>query len=284
MVKIKSRTVHISKPITQAVKMMQLETNFPCHWTPNLESISILINSDSIMGGITSFNPPWTLTHVETDAGLKLLNSGNYKGAPLSKIQSIITQYLDKNYKNANFIFTDGARSHDGKVGAAVFIPSLSLKLAYRLSDNISVNTAELDAIFQAISLIIKYGIQRPVILTDSLNAINALSNPAIFCDSTVHVCLDLISNMTTPPVISYIPGHVGIPEHDAVDRLAKEATALPSINRAICPITDDVYERLKDHYRILGPTLVRSGKTGLNYLKLFPNGKPMTEKLMPRK
>ena len=124
------------------------------------------------------------------------------------------------------------------------------------------------------VSLIIKYGIQRPVILTDSLNAINALTNPAIFCDSTVHVYLDLISNMTTPPVISYIPGHVGLPEHDAVDRLAKEATALPSINRAICPNTDDVYDRLKDHYRILGPTVVRSGKTGLNYLKLFPKGK----------
>ena len=105
--------------------------------------------------------------------------------------------------------FTDGARTHDRKVGAAVFIPSLSLKLCYRLSDKISIHTAELDAIFQAVSLVNKNCVQRLVFLTDSLNAIDALSKPGIFCDSTVHICHEPINNMAITPVITLIPGHV---------------------------------------------------------------------------
>jgi hypothetical protein len=68
------------------------------------------------------------------------------------------------------------------------------------------------------------------------------------------------------------------------IDHMAKEAMTFSSINRTMYPNTNDVFELLKDHYQILGPTLVRNGKTGLIYLNLFPNGKPWAEKVMPRR
>jgi ribonuclease HI len=73
-------------------------------------------------------------------------------------------------------IYVDGARALGGKVGAAVFISSMSLKLSMRLSDNLSIDSAELEAIYQAIAIIAKHNILKPVIITDSLNAITSLS------------------------------------------------------------------------------------------------------------
>ena len=101
-------------------------------------------------------------------------------------MRKYVQRYLENIYKESVMIFTDAALSIDGMVGAAVFIPSISLKLAYRLTDNVSVDTAELDAIYQALALAAKYKFQRTVIVSDSLNAINSLSGPSIHAQKLV--------------------------------------------------------------------------------------------------
>ena len=160
--------------------MTELEANFPSRWSQNLLSLNILNNSDHIAGNVTSFHPPWTLRPIITDIGLKSLTEGSSRGMTGEIMRKHIQRYLDHLYKESVMIFTDAARSIDGRVGAAVFIPSISLKLAYRLTDNVSVDAAELDAIYQALALTAKYKFLRTVIVSDSLNAINSLSCLAI--------------------------------------------------------------------------------------------------------
>jgi len=264
--------------------MAQLETNFPCRWTSNLIAIYKLIDSQRIVGAVTSFHPPWTLSPLKTDTGLTSLISGTYKGASNSKMQNIICKYLDQSYKDAVFVYTDGARALDGKVGAAVSIPSQSFKLSFRLSDNISIDSAELEAIYQAIAIIDKQKILKPVIITDSMNAITSLSLPALFEDMVVHLCLELTNKMFSPPVIVWIPSHVGFHDHDVVDQMARDALSLPNINRVVLHNVKDVTNCLKSHYRILGISSARQLGTGKSYHELFPCGKNKSEKLVPRK
>ena len=284
LVKIKSRPTHNARSIIQDSKMIQLERNFSCRWGNKLSSISKIIDSKHISGAATSFHPPWTLAALKTDTGLISLNSGSCKRASNTKMQSIICKYLDQFYKEAVLVFTDGARALDGKAGAAVFIPSQSFKMSLRLSNNVSIDSAELEAIYQAIAIIAKLNIQKPVIVTDSMNAITSLSRPAIFENVVVHLCLELTNKMLSPPVILWIPSHVGFQDHDLTDQMAKNALTLPIINRQILPNVKDATDCLKNHYRTLSISSARQIGTGKSYHELFPGGKNISEKLVPRK
>jgi hypothetical protein len=68
-------------------------------------------------------------------------------------------------------MYTDGSVFED-KVGVAVHIPSLDISIVYRSSNKLSVFSAELEAVFTAISLVVKHNIANPLILSDSLNII----------------------------------------------------------------------------------------------------------------
>ena len=284
LAKVKSRPTHVTNALIQGCKMMQLGTNFPCRWTANLLAINNIISSDTITGSVTASVPPWTLSPLLTDTGLNILSSGNLKTASFSKRQTTVRSYLENLYKNADLVYADGARSFDGHVGAAVYIPSKDVKLSYRLSDNLSIDTAELDAIFQALSLITKYNLQKPVIISDCRNVINSLAKPTIFSDRLIHVCLELASMMAIPPVVVWVPGHVGLCDHDVVDQMAKHALALPNVSRVIFPNLIEATDLLKTHYHTLGISEAKSIATGRSYKDLFPNGTNKSERLLPRK
>ncbi len=146
------------------------------------------------------------------------------------------------------------------------------------------MNSAEIDAIFQAISLIVKHNISNSVIITDSLNAVNSFSKPEVFAEQIIHVCIELANRMISPPAIVWIPGHVGVHEHDTADMLAKDALALPTINRVVFPNLKDVTDQLIKHHNDLGLLWTKRAETGRAYKELFPYGKDKGEKLIPRK
>lgn len=153
-----------------------------------------------------------------------------------SKVQTIIGKFIDEFYNDAVLVglYADGARALDGKMGAAVYIPSQSFKLSFRLTDNLSIDSAELEAIYQAIAVIGKLNIPKSVIITDSMQAISSLSQPAVFESMLVHFSLEHANNMCSPPDLVWVPSHVGFLDHDVVDQMAKDALAFQTINRAV--------------------------------------------------
>ena len=195
-----------------------------------------------------------------------------------------ISDYIAKKYPLATLIYTDGSRSSSGRTGAAVYVPSLNIKLSYRLSDRIHIDMVELDAIFSAISLISVHRISNPLIITDSLHAVTTFSRSSIFDNSLVHICRDIVTNIDTSITLLWVPSHVGLIDHNFVDDLAKSALDLPSINRVVAFDLTGICVLLKDHYINLWNSSVLKLSAGRAYHTLFPNGRSSSENLKPRK
>ena len=170
------------------------------------------------------------------------------------------------------------------KVGVAVHIPSLDISIAYRSSNKLSVFSAELEAVFTAISLVVKHNIANPLILSDSLNMINQFQNvPTVFAGNLMHVCRDLITQNNVNLSMCWIPGHSNIRDHDTADLLAKRALSnvaprsLPRLGPRDFSdwIAHDTLQKWNNSSA--------SHITGSVYHKIFPCGKPSLPPRLPR-
>lgn len=128
-------------------------------------------------------------------------------------------------------IFTDGSKIADG-VGCAfiLFNNSTSIyKELYRLSNFSTVFLAEVMAIYKAIKYIKHTNLSNVTIFSDSLSAIQAISNcstsnPLIF---KIHEIINNLHNCK----LCWIKAHVGHLGNEAADVLAKQASQLPNIS-----------------------------------------------------
>ena len=124
-----------------------------------------------------------------------------------------------------------------------------------RLCDNASIMQAELTAIHAALL----YGLpSRCVIFRDSRSGLEALTQH----QPTDNIKLlrdiwDLAARMTTPPLIAWIPSHIGIAGNEATDQAASRALMKPNIDtylpigkartrRYIKQTARDIYETLE--------------------------------------
>ena len=70
------------------------------------------------------------------------------------------------------------------------------------------------------------------LLLTDSLSSLHSLTdlysiNPLVQRIHLTHLTLNSINSKIT---FVWIPGHIGLPEHDAVDLAAKQALLFPQV------------------------------------------------------
>lgn len=112
-------------------------------------------------------HPPWML--LVPDADITLLEKiKNYKGDS----GQMAMRYVD-NYYGYVQIFTDGSKQPDtGKVAIAYVIPEFYIKFSARVSDHLSVYTAELIAIVMALQWVEQIKPLRVVVCSDSLSAL----------------------------------------------------------------------------------------------------------------
>ena len=161
---------------------------------------------------------------------------------------SDITQPQDHLY------FTDGSVS-EGRVSAA--FTYLGQPTLIRLCDNASIMQAELTAIHAALL----HGLPSPsrcVIFSDSRSGLEALlehqpkDNIKLLRD-----IWDIAASMTTPPLIAWIPSHIGIAGNETADRAASSALMKPNIDtylpmsksrtrQTIKQTARDIYETLE--------------------------------------
>ncbi|CAG2219008.1 unnamed protein product [Mytilus edulis] len=178
--------------------------------------------------------PPWIIGQAKTSSNIK--NSLSKKENP-HIIKTKALEYIDNAYKNHLKIYTDGSKDPaSGKTGYAFLIPSKLIASYKRTSDNLSVYTTEMTAIYQSLKWV--FSNQQPgqkvVILTDSYSAIqsinnNASSRPDILEPIQILACR--LKQNKIEVIIEWIPAHVGILGNEQVDKLAKLALSNDKID-----------------------------------------------------
>ncbi|CAC5368100.1 unnamed protein product [Mytilus coruscus] len=178
--------------------------------------------------------PPWIIGQAKTSSNIK--HSISKKENP-HIIKTKALEYIDNAYKNHLKIYTDGSKDPaSGKTGYAFLIPSRLIASYKRTSDNLSVYTTEMTAIYQSLKWL--FSNQQPgqkvVILTDSYSAIQSIQNnvpsrPDILEPIQILACRLKQKNIEV--TIELIPAHVGILGNEQVDKLAELALSNDKID-----------------------------------------------------
>ncbi len=88
----------------------------------------------------------------------------------------VVQQYLMQEYYSVLQVFTGGSKEPEsGRTAAAVYIYTFKIKMAKRLSDNLSVFSTELLAIILALQWTEEVQPERTVICSDSMAALTSL-------------------------------------------------------------------------------------------------------------
>jgi len=170
--------------------------------------------------------PPWHRKECIIDTSIS--KSGNKKESP-NLLTSLAKERLDT-YSGNIQIFTDASKNQDGRTAAAFNIPGFQIKQAKRLTDNLTIFTAELTAIKLAV-LWPKENqnrfskTQNIVIVSDSLSALKAIKTcKSMDSPSLLNEVLDLVDNIRVHVKLLWVPSHRGIHGNETVDRLAQNA------------------------------------------------------------
>ena len=95
-----------------------------------------------------------------------------------------------------------------------------------RLSNNLSIMQAELAALSRGL-----HSPSRCVVFTGSKSAIQCLLHNQNDNVSLLMGIRDVASRMPTPPILTWIPSHIGIEGNEATDRAARQALLKPTID-----------------------------------------------------
>ena len=124
--------------------------------------------------------------------------------------------YIDINYADYLKVFTDSSNTPNGRVSAAFYIPELNVEISKRLTNIISIYTAEMVAIKMELDYITET-VSAPnsdtsiAILSESLSALASLlvgkstASPNLFLE--VHTVLH---NLNLNNIFVRIPSHIG--------------------------------------------------------------------------
>jgi ribonuclease HI len=166
-------------------------------------------------------------------------------------------------------IYTDGSKDQTGKVSSAFCIPKFNIACKQRLSDNLSVYTAELMAIKFAIEWVIveqsgslQSDDRRIIIFSDSLSSLQSLNSRRSLSRPNIvnNICgLKVNRNVS----IVWIPGHSDINGNDCADRLAREAICHPLVDISISCEASEAQEAIDRYILQRWQTLWNSSATG---------------------
>ncbi|MES9882405.1 MAG: ribonuclease H family protein [Sedimenticola sp.] len=192
--------------------------------------------------------PPWTLLAPPVSVSVSKLVS---KSDPPHLIRSAALEMLDKNHKHRLQIFTDGSKDPNlQRVSAAFSIPSLKVNKKFRISDNVSILTAELIGIIRALSWVIEHEPLYSVVLTDSLSGLLAIKNyssksrPELIWE--IWHLYNIALKQGLDIKLEWIPAHVGIFGNESADSLAKSALAHPVIDTRVGLSPTEIYSMIR--------------------------------------
>ena len=126
-------------------------------------------------------------------------------------------------------------------------------EIIIRLNDSASVLDAEMTAIQLALENA-RDTEDTITIHTDSLTAVNTLSNRKQHLNTITSAIRDAASRLTQRPTINWIPAHTGIPGNEKADHAAKRGLQLDRIHTTVNTSTfreqTNMKEQMERHYK----------------------------------
>lgn len=201
---------------------------------------------------VADFRPnpvePWTLQ--QPDVCLKLSADFNKNENP-NLIQAVSASFIDSKFAEHLQIYTDGSKEpNSGKVSAAYVIPSLKISNTQRLSNNLSIYTAELTAIKNSLCWILENKNNKTAIFSDSLSALTSLktnhsqSRPDILTEIIILYNQCLKNNLEVTLV--WCPAHVGLSGNERADRAAKEGLNHEEVDTVMGLAPTEIYSIIR--------------------------------------
>jgi len=171
-----------------------------------------------------SHRPRWDYEEVETSVRLFDLIKGSDDGRVK---REIVVKEINSHWATSLHIYTDGSLDPEStKVGCSFVVPPFKLSHCFRLSNGISIFSAELMAILLALEWVDEVKPRDVTIFSDCKSAVSKISN-FDHDNKIVHDIQMLYKSLHAQGLkveVVWIPGHVGIYGNDWADLAAKKA------------------------------------------------------------
>jgi len=147
--------------------------------------------------------------------------------------------------KYDHLIYVDASVNSYGKVGAALFAPSLNLQIKIKLPDHLSIYYAEAYAIYYSLKTMLNANVFKFCLFSDSTTVLNHIkyrnieSSPHPYLIRDISVLLTELHTFNF--IVKWMPGHTNHPDSITVDKLAK----LSSSSNNLTEINYSRYEAL---------------------------------------
>ena len=182
---------------------------------------------------------PW-LPHIFSTSVYKPFHS-KHSLPPEILLEIYNTQLENFDSPHNSIFYTDGSKTDSG-VAAACF--SVNTSKVIKLNSDATGMQAELTAIKLALETADKT--KQLIIHTDSLTSIQALENKDSQNNSTLlNEITTCCSKFNQPPIINWIPSHIGLTGNEAVDKLANTATENRLIDEVAHPSREYAKKRI---------------------------------------
>ena len=183
----------------------------------------IVVGPNTVWGNV----PPWVCPVPKVD--LTIIE--RKREWDIDNVASRTNEYIKSNFYTYMTIFTDGSKNpEDGHVGIGVFIPEFKVHISKRISDRLSVFTAEIVAIIFALQWVEEIKPERVVICSDSSAALQSLHSKQTERDDLIleiFMMLLRIERNGTSLQFCWVPAHVGLKGNEEADKMAKSALKL---------------------------------------------------------
>jgi ribonuclease HI len=264
--KIKNTIDHPTAEIfKQNIKIKKNKTSFA------KETLKFLNQMPLTEGPQTSTVPPWH--HKNITPIFELHNRIDKNTSPAVIKQTVLA--LFSQYEGVVKIYTDGSKDERGVVGAAYFIGKLGISRKFRLSDNVSVYTAEMVAIIESLRFILNHQIKQAIIVTDSLSVLQSIqsgvshSRPNLLEELKSYITN--ISNAAGNLTFIWVPSHCGIFGNECADKLAKQALGHTVVDKIIPFELKEAYASIDNIILKIWQNEWSTNKKGRAYFEIEP-------------